>query len=304
MAARFVPTSRLSNILQMVTLSGQSGILRVMRGQGAQREIGQIRFVNGEPVSALLGQTTGDAALQAMNNWGECAYAFDEGQQSDPDSDPRLGASDAGYYTPTPSASSSWPSYGYSFSGPLSPPAGSNPFGNPPSGWPNPPSSAYPAGPQTSAPFPSLNRPNTPTPDYSSQPGYGGPEYPPSQYPQYPQYPPTPPYAPDYGPALPNLPNLRDPLAGGQAPQGAQGGYGQSTTTTTGLRPGVLTTIPARTAISEQVDQLPLDRRERMVLLLVDGQRTFADLTRLTRRSESELFTVLNHLRMLGLVVF
>ena len=50
------------------------------------------------------------------------------------------------------------------------------------------------------------------------------------------------------------------------------------------------------------VDQLPLDRRERMVLLLVDGQRTVIDLIKLTRRNENDLYAVLNHLRILGLV--
>ncbi len=65
---------------------------------------------------------------------------------------------------------------------------------------------------------------------------------------------------------------------------------------------GLLSVIPQRTMVSEQIDQLPLDRRERMVLLLVDGQRTVADLARLTRRAEAELQSVLIHLELLGLV--
>jgi hypothetical protein len=64
----------------------------------------------------------------------------------------------------------------------------------------------------------------------------------------------------------------------------------------------VLTIVPQRTPVAEQIDQLPLDRRERMVLLLVDGQRTVADLARLTRRTEPELQSVLSHLQLLGLV--
>jgi hypothetical protein len=69
-------------------------------------------------------------------------------------------------------------------------------------------------------------------------------------------------------------------------------------------QPDGLDVVPVRTAISERIDQLPLDRRERMVLLLVDGQRTISDLMRLVRRSQQEVVSVLQHLRMLGLVEF
>ncbi|HEX8727769.1 MAG TPA: hypothetical protein VF739_04060, partial [Ktedonobacterales bacterium] len=78
MASRFTPTTRLSNVVQMITLSKQTGILRATRGQGPQREMGQIRFIAGEPVSALLGSLTGGTALSALSNWGECMYLFDE----------------------------------------------------------------------------------------------------------------------------------------------------------------------------------------------------------------------------------
>jgi hypothetical protein len=68
------------------------------------------------------------------------------------------------------------------------------------------------------------------------------------------------------------------------------------------LPPDVLDAAPQRAQVVEQIDQLPLDRRERMVLLLVDGQRTVADLARLTRRTEQEVYAVLTHLELLGLV--
>ena len=63
-----------------------------------------------------------------------------------------------------------------------------------------------------------------------------------------------------------------------------------------------ITAVPRRTVMAEHVDQLPLDRRERMLLLLVDGRRTLADLARLTRRNEREVLGVLDHLSTLGLV--
>lgn len=60
--------------------------------------------------------------------------------------------------------------------------------------------------------------------------------------------------------------------------------------------------VPRRTASMDRLDTLPLDRRERMVLLLIDGHRSVADLTRLTRRSEQEVQLLLSHLISLGLI--
>lgn len=250
MATRFVGTSRLSNIIQMVTISRQTGILRATRNQANMREMGQIRFIQGEPVSALLGSLTGGAALNALSVWGECMYAFDETEGDvdiaafDPTAQPM----------PTPPSplppsgtDSSWPSYGYPSTSSL------NSFTPAPpdysSSVPSDPLSAYPADP--SAPMSLL---------YGA---YGQPDSP---------QPMQPPYA------------------------------GGATATALPLRPEQLAARPRRTTPSMNVDQLPLDRRERMVLLLVDGQRTVMDLVRLTRRNEGDLYAVLNHLRILGLV--
>jgi hypothetical protein len=59
---------------------------------------------------------------------------------------------------------------------------------------------------------------------------------------------------------------------------------------------------PRRTSRADFNEPLPLDRRERMILLLVDGRRSLDDLARLTRRSSEEVQAVLANLRMLGLV--
>lgn len=60
--------------------------------------------------------------------------------------------------------------------------------------------------------------------------------------------------------------------------------------------------VPRRLASMERVDGLPLERRERMVLLLIDGRRSVADLVRLTRRDGDEVQAVLVHLINLGLI--
>lgn len=241
MAARYVATSRLSNIVQMITLARQSGILRVMRGQGQAREMGQIRFVAGEPASVLFGNLTGQNALNVLMNWGECVYSFDETAS--------LEDMDSGYGEASPLPYSgpmtgSWPSYGYSS----------------PSG--------YPAAP---SPLPGESMPTYPGFTQNYPTGYPG-----------------------------SAPQPADPYGRPPAPQVAT----TSIPAMPALRPEVLGAVPYRTVVADQVDQLPLDRRERMVLLLVDGQRSLADLSRLTRRTEREVYAVLQHLNLLGLIQF
>lgn len=257
MAARFVSTSRLSNIVQMISLSRQSGILRVVRGQGPTQEMGQIRFLDGEPVSALLAQITGNNALNVLMNWGECAYAFDEALVPD-SSDPGMYAPDPYGYGRSPApgpATGSWPSFGYPNSMPSSSPPAPSPI---------------PYEQQGNGYYNNGNN------GYGSNTGYG----PTTSYPSR-----VSPESDYYSAPIPTT----------------------SATTSSSLpamRPEMLRAIPYRNPIAEQVDQLPLDRRERMVLLLIDGQRTVADLTRLTRRNDQELYSVLMHLNTLGLIDF
>jgi hypothetical protein len=247
-AAQFLTTSKLSNIISMITLGRQSGILRVLRGQGPTREIGQIKFVEGEPAAALLGQLTGQNALSVLMNWGECIYSFDEVSGGDLDADATLDnsgrvASDPGRYTSQPGIQSgSWPAYGYS-----------NPYSQPLNGT------------NTSASLPNLG-PQSGYPSQTSLPGAG--------------YPSDPSRFDISGPAMPT----QIPLSN------------------TPLTPQVLAAVPRRSMLAEHTDQLPLDRRERMLVLLVDGRRSISDLARLTRRTEREVLSVLEHLATLGLV--
>ncbi|HLZ24769.1 MAG TPA: hypothetical protein VKQ30_21835 [Ktedonobacterales bacterium] len=255
MAAQFLTTSRLNNIISMITLGRQSGILRVIRGQGNTRELGQIKFIDGEPVTALLGQLTGGNALGVLVNWGECIYSFDEVsaaslREADTSFDlPGSAGSDPGRSSPQSGVSSgSWPSYGTSGTYPNSSP--SAPFGNP----------------TTSSSLPNLG----------SQPGY------------FPQS------------SVPSSGSSGD-LSRYDVP------YGGSTQTSLPqshppVSQEVLSIVYRRSILAERTDQLPLDRRERMGLLLVDGRRTVSDLVRLTRRSDREMVAVLDHLASLGLI--
>lgn len=260
MAAQYLTTSRLSNIVNMITLGRQSGILRVIRGQGATRELGQIKFTDGEPVSALLGSLTGPNALGVLMNWGECVYSFDEystGEASDSDSMPDSAGrspSDPSRNSPQIGVSSgSWPTY-------------------------------YPNGSSSGS---SYSQPPGSYPSTASLPSFGS----------QPGYPPNPSY-----PAMPGGASG----ASGEMPR-YDGPYsGPITTqipmTNTPITPEVLATVFHRSILAERTDQLPLDRRERMILLLVDGRRNVTDLTRLTRRNEREVLSVLEHLASLGLI--
>jgi hypothetical protein len=298
MAAPFVATSRLSNIIQMITLSRQTGILRVIRGQGATRELGQIRFLDGEPVAALLGHLTGAGALSVLGNWGECQYAFDDLGVAG-SAEQTMGDALGGYTSPMPSSN---PSY-FPGSNPSYLP-GSNPgasAGSIPGSIPGRHSSTAPLsgttwpayGYQQSDPrFAPASPPSTPFDDLAALAAASS-QGAPNRFGPAPLY--SQPSLGVPGPAMPPSGPATGPYRTG--PYGS-GPYGRMQPAATGL----LTIVPQRTAVAQQVDLLPLDRRERMVLLLVDGQRTVADLARLTRRTEPELQSVLTHLELLGLV--
>jgi hypothetical protein len=257
MASKFLTTSRLNNIINMIMLGQQSGVLRVVRGLGPTREVGQIQFVDGKAVGALLGHVTGANALTVLQNWGECVYSFDERPYPDPaESDPMgYPPYENGQYSPGPNSSfppaASWPAYGNMNSQPL------------PSPLPSPPSFGNSYAPRPSS-----------QPGYAPVPSGGG-----------------------YSGPLPDDESLYGLL------QPSNGSDQQSAYPTSGsLNPGILAMCPRRTSLSENVDYLPLDRRERMVLLLIDGRRNISDLARLTRRSEGEVYQVLDHLSGLRLI--
>jgi hypothetical protein len=234
MAAQYLTTSRLANVIQLISLGRQTGILRVIRGHGGAQEVGQIQFLDGQPVAALLGQLNGPAAINVLSNWGESLYAFDEVLSEE--------NADAG----------AWPAGGI------------------PSGASLPSNASLPSGPW-------------PTYGYQTPPSQSGQLRLPSaasgplqSYMPPGSHPGSQPSAPSSYPSAP-LPAVGRTLVGAQM-------------------------IPRRTPRGNASEPLPLDRRERMVLLLVDGRRGLADLSRLTRRSEEEVQAVIEHLRLLGLV--
>lgn len=225
MAAPFVSTNRLGNVLEMISLCKQTGILRATRGSEPNREFGQVRFVGGEIQSAVVGSLTAETAIMMLSNWGDCLYSFEESIENSGVWQQRRATGSLG--SGLPSGADSLPRYAQS--------------------WPVEGDAAYTfASSQASA-----NLATTEPPDLSNT------------------------------------------LSGSNT--WASGAIAA-------VPSGVLTIVPRRTALGDQVDRLPLDRRERMVLMLVDGNRTISDLGRLTRLQDQDAYAVLLHLSHLGCV--
>jgi hypothetical protein len=237
MTEQFLSTSRLGNVIQLIALGKQTGILKVIRGLGSVREQGEIHFANGQPIFASLGQMVGNAALTVLQNWGESQYVFLEGPLPQSERSPyqtnplgRMGES------PTPQ---------------------SGPLGTPPA------PRFLPTPNRQTTGFPGYTAPLSLNPD----PGAG-----------------------NSGNKTGNLPYTGDNFSGPLTPFPMR----------RDMLPGQF--VPRRLTSMERLENLPLDRRERMVLLLVDGHRSLADLVRLTRRSEQEIQSILARLSALNLI--
>ncbi len=260
MSEQFFSTSRLSNVMKLIMLGHQTGLLLVGRGVGATREEGSIQFINGEIAMATVGQLRGNAAMAVLQNWGESTYQFLDGVNQ-----LQAGQTDGLIWGQA------------SGSGPLPPPGSGSFTGGFGSSGPQPgyPGSMYP---------PSSSNPGTP--QYAPRN--------PTNYPQSQDYPP-----PAYTPP--------GPPAGGYPQQGPNGTYpptgpwrgGPLSSSQAGMLAN--TFVPRRLGMPD-ANNLPLDRRERQILLLIDGRRTVSDLMRLTRRGGDEVQYILAHLIALSLV--
>ncbi len=82
-----ISTERLINILQSIALKQQTGCLTVVREQehAQEAEKGNIFFERGDTVYALTGHESGETALYRMLNWKHVAYTFIEGMRYIPE---------------------------------------------------------------------------------------------------------------------------------------------------------------------------------------------------------------------------
>jgi hypothetical protein len=289
MSEQYLSTSRLGNVIRLIGLGRQTGLLRVVRGQGATREEGEVQFVDGQIASATVGQLSGGAALAILQQWGESWYLFLDGVN-------RLQGTNT-------SQSLGW---GPGVTGDMQPPASSGSYPSSPSYTPQPGYGSQPpygSNPGGSQP-PYRSNPGTSQPPYGSNPGtsqppYGAPEYG-AGYATNPMTAPSGPMGP-MGPSGPLPPNNRPYDSGSLPGQGYPSGP-QVIPPQVMQRLADYSAILRRLSMQNPVDMPQLDRRERQMLLLIDNRRTIGDLVRLTRRSDDEIRSILAHLIILGLV--
>ena len=96
--------------------------------------------------------------------------------------------------------------------------------------------------------------------------------------------------APQSGPLPPSTPSSTGPLGTTTGPLGHQNGY------------DVATLVPYRLSQQADVMSLSLNRLQRSVYLLVDGQRSVADLARFTGKRIPDILQTLVELRARNLV--
>jgi hypothetical protein len=75
--ARDTSTDRLSNVIEVVELGRRTGLLGAERGSGASFEEGEIYFVGGQAIYAVVAHLRGREALAALGQWGSCRFSFD-----------------------------------------------------------------------------------------------------------------------------------------------------------------------------------------------------------------------------------
>lgn len=258
MSERYLQTSRLGNVIRLIILGRQTGILRAIRKQGSLQEDAEIQFIEGRPAQITIGNNSGQQLLETLTQWEECLYEFVDGL-----------VTIEGYH---PSDALRGPAANPN-SGSL-PPGGS---GSLPNGYFTNPSANPSTYPQQGQNYPGsgyFQQPPTPTQGYGPSTGYPQQGYPQQGYPStgYPQQPPGTPYASGPLPAY-LAQRLHNPAY-----------------------------IPRRITSFQSIETSALDRRERQILLLIDGRRTIPELVRLTRRNEDEIRAILAHLITTGLV--
>src|SRR5579863_3917607 len=80
--ARDTATDRLSNVIEVVELGRRTGLLSAERGTGPSYEEGEIYFVGGRAVYAVLMQLRGREALSSLAQWGTCRFSFETQAQA------------------------------------------------------------------------------------------------------------------------------------------------------------------------------------------------------------------------------
>lgn len=298
---RVTIADRLSNIIEVVELGRRSGLLTVERGSHQNVEQGEVYFLAGQAIFALVEGLRGREALAVLAGWGQCRFAFEPNapaptpnvvapQPAPPSQRHPSAQGQRGAYAPSPQRAQPTP--------PRSTPSGYNwdipasrPLPEPQTPMSHPSS---PLGPQVAPHTGSLPgaQPGAPTPSFagaswpgswpgavsgqttSGQLGWSTPGA-------------TPPSAPLSSASL--------------SPSGQFSASGQIDAQTAQRRPRRAPDVRDLMAV---VSSYNLSRNHRTILLLADGEHNVLDLARLSSKSVEEVVSLLADLERRGLVYY
>lgn len=74
--SRVTATNRLANVIEVVELGRRTGLLSAERDLNGLEE-GEIYFISGHPIYAVIGSLSGRDALYVLIRWAECRFAFE-----------------------------------------------------------------------------------------------------------------------------------------------------------------------------------------------------------------------------------
>ena len=262
-------TERLSNVIQIILLTQQTGTMTALRHRGNINERGSIRFIKGEIASANIGEHSGTETVKELQSWGKCHYWFSH--QTAAEITAILQSEAEKERQPAPGGA---PQTGQQAA----------------ASWQNEVQQIA---------FPTLvdkqKRPNTePIQPVRSNPNAGKPVI-------------TEPMAPIQSAQIARHPlerhtppiTQRTPKSPGDALQKQVPAKNPEETATT---------IPHRMAHNGDVvifmEQMGFSRLHKHVYLLINGRRTMQDLTQVTGRSPGEVQALIKDLMQLGLVEF
>jgi hypothetical protein len=73
---RGTATDNLLNIIQVIQLGQKTGYLTIERGEGSEKEAGELVFVSGQIAEAHCGDLMGQQALDWLKTWRVCRFLF------------------------------------------------------------------------------------------------------------------------------------------------------------------------------------------------------------------------------------
>lgn len=324
---RVTTADRLSNVIEVVELGRRSGLLTVERGASQALEQGEVYFLQGRAIYALVEGLRGREALAVLAGWGQCRFAFEpnaprpapnvieqppaQAPQRGPTTDGRQHASQNGHsgqYAPPPQRAQPTPPRGSpsTFNWDI---PGSRPM----------PDSQAPAGYPGSQPAQARGT-HTGALPFGSQPGVAGspfsplPSSAPSSPSSFGASWPTGPTGPN---GWPSNANGAGQNTSGQLNWPSMGSAPASAPSSTGTGPFVggapvspqtLERRPRRAPdvrdLISVVSAYNLSRNHRTILLLADGEHTVLDLARLSSKPVEEIVALLADLERLGLVYY